>query len=220
MRCVQLPRISSALRFARGVLTDADVVSLAQVTCELDPLYIPANKRSRQEQQRWPMMLSQLGADANIVRALHVGGGDSFTRTKRAVACLLFMSSRPMADIERILLQHTRDRAAAGPIRQVASRTRDVIEAVFQITAYNGRSIVEGLSSDDLGLRLELGLPAELVALAQIAGTTLNRGQYLSLLEAGITRAYQLHERGIAGLAPIVGPESAESLVEHASQRL
>ncbi|MDQ6946130.1 MAG: hypothetical protein M3256_07615 [Actinomycetota bacterium] len=205
-------RLASAMRFAPATLTDSDVVTLAQVTCELDSLYIPANKKSHKEQQRWPMALRELGVDGGVARSLHVGGGDPFVRTKRAVACLLLMSSRPMSEIERILLQHTRDRAAAGHIRQVASRTRDVIEAVFQVASFHGRTVSEEATSDDLGLRLEIGLPAELVRLAQYVGTSLNRGQYLGLHEAGIREPPQLAEAGVDRLSPIVGMEMSEYL--------
>ena len=205
-----ITRISSALRFAPAQLAAPDIIALAQVTVELEPLYIPSNRRSRQEQQRWPMTLQQLGTAHGLVNALHVGGTDPLAATKRAVACLLYMSSRPLADIERILLQHTRDRAAAGNIRQVASRTRDVIDAVFQVATFNGRAILEGLSTDDLGLRLELGLPGELVPLAEILGAEINRGEYLALLGAGVTGSKQTVDLGVEGLARILGEATGE----------
>jgi replicative superfamily II helicase len=151
--------VASALRFAPPVLGSADAIALAQVTCELDQLYIPANRRSRKEQQRWPMTLPQLGVSPSLLNGLHVGGGEPFIRIKRAVACLLFMSPRPMAEIERILLQHTRDSAAAGNIRQVAARTRDVIDAVIRIAIFNGRTVADDLDADDVGGSLSLDYP-------------------------------------------------------------
>jgi replicative superfamily II helicase len=208
-----ITRIGSALRYAPAQLGPADVVTLAQVTVELEPLYIPANRRSRQEQRRWPLMLQQFGVAPSLINALHVGGGNPFTATKRAVACLLLMSSSPMAEVERILLQHTRDRSAAGQIRQVASRTRDVIDAVVQVATFNGHSIREGLNSEDLGIQLELGLPESLVALGQTIGAELNRGEYLALLNAGITDASQVVERGTAGLASVIGDTAAERVL-------
>jgi hypothetical protein len=212
-----ITRIASALRYAPAQLTEPDVITLAQVTVELEPLYIPANRRSRQEHQRWPMMLRQLGTSPGLVNALHVGGTDPFSATKRAVACLLFISSRPLAEIERILLQHTRDRAAAGNIRGVASRTRDVIDAVFQVAILNGRTVSDSLSSDDLGVRLELGLPFELVPLAQDLGADANRGEYLALLGAGVTETNQVISLGVEGLTPVLGKAAAQRVIRFAS---
>jgi replicative superfamily II helicase len=209
-----ITRIGSALRYAPAELSPSDVVTLAQVTVELEPLYIPANRRSRQEQQRWPLMLQQLGVAYGLLNALHVGGGNPFTATKRAVACLLLMSSRPMAEVERILLQHTRDRSASGQIRQVSARTRDVIDAVVQVATFNGHSIREGLNIEDLGIQLALGLPESLVALARTIGAELNRGEYLTLLNAGISNAQQIVEVGTAGLTPLIGAAASERLLQ------
>ena len=210
-----IARIGSALRYAPAQLLPADIVTLAQVTVELEPLYIPANRRSRQEQQRWPMMLAQLGTSPGLVNAMHVGGTDPFAATKRAVASLLLMSAGPMSEIEQILLQHTRDRAAAGSIRQVASRTRDVIGAVFQVALIDGRTVSDELNSDDLGLQLEIGLPEQLVPLAHVFGTELNRGEYLALLGAGITDRGQIVVLPDDQLKSIVGDTTAAIVRNH-----
>lgn len=200
-----ITNIGSALRFAPSGLSTPDLVTLAQVTVEMEPLYIPANRRSHQEQQRWPATLQHLGATHGIVNALHVGGGDPFNATKRAVACLLLMSRRPMAEIEQILLQHTRDRSAAGNIRQVATRTRDVIDAVVRVATLQGRTADDGLNPQDVGLQLELGLPPEALLLAKLLGADVGRGEYLALLKAGITDRDQLKALRPAELSAIVG---------------
>ena len=110
-----------------------------------------------------------------------------------------------MSEVERILLQHTRDRSAAGNIRQVTSRTRDVVDAVVQVATLRGKNIPESLSTDDLGLQLELGLPAEGLQLARLLGAELGRGDYLGLLAAGIADEAQLRSIEIASLTNIVG---------------
>lgn len=208
-----ITRIGSALRYAPEVLGPEDLVTLAQVTVELEPLYIPANRRSRQEQQRWLTTLQQLGVSHGLTNGLHVGGGDPFMATKRAVACLLVMSRRPMAEVEQLLLQHTRDRAAAGNIRQVATRTRDVIDAVAQVALFNERTLRQGLNAEDLGLQLEFGLPEELVALAQVVGTELNRGEYLALLGANITEAEHIRSFSSEGLVSLIGESATGRLL-------
>lgn len=202
--------VASALRYAPPVVDTADIVTLAQVTCEMDPLYIPANRKSRQEQQRWPSVLPQLGVSPGLLNGLHVGGGNPFNRMKRAVACLLFASARPMVEIEQILLQHTRDSAAAGPVRQVAARTRDVIDAVMRIAVFNGRTLVEGMDADEIGVQLEFGLPRDMTTLAQLLGTELNRGEYLALLGAGITDPAQLMITPSEQLSQLIGEQAAQ----------
>ena len=75
-----ITNIGSALRFAGPELSTADVVTLAQVTAELAPLYIPSNRKSRQEQQRWPMTLQQLGVNYSLVNAASCWRRQSFQR--------------------------------------------------------------------------------------------------------------------------------------------
>lgn len=206
-------RISSALRFAPPELRAADVITLAQVTVELQGLRIPANRRSKQEQQRWPQTLRHLGAAPQLASAMHVGGANPFEATKRAVACLLWMSAQPMADIERTLLQHWRERAAAGSIRQVASRTRDVLDAVFQVASYTGQAVAADLNADDLGVQLELGLPAALIEIAHITGPLLSRAEYLALHNAGVTSLHQIEALGRNGLLAVLGPDATDRLM-------
>ncbi len=207
-----ITNISSALRYAPEVLTASDIVALAQVTAEMQNLYIPANRRSQKEKQRWPMALQQLGVSSTLVRALHVGGGDPFDATKRAVACLMTMSRQPMVQIEEILMQYTRGNSAAGNIRQVASRTRDVIDAVIQVATLQGKAVAESVTTDDLGLQLELGLPTEALELARLLGAELGRGDYLSLLNAGIADPNQLRRLDTRVLSDAVSEVSASRI--------
>jgi helicase len=118
-----------------------------------------------------------------------------------------------MSEVEQILLQHTIDRSAAGNIRQVASRTRDVIEAVIRVAVFSGRSVDSGLNSDDLGLRLEFGLPEDIVPLAQLVGTVLNRGEYLALRSIGVLDANHAVACGLEGLMPAIGQVASEKLL-------
>jgi len=212
-----ITRIASALRYAPSVLGEADLVTLAQVTVEMEQQWIPANRKSRQEQQRWPVTLQRLGASPGLLNGLHVGGTDPFAATKRAVACLLFASRRTMAEIERELLQHHRESAAAGNIRQTAARTRDVLDAVVQVAVFNGRSVVQGVDTDGLGLRLEMGLPEELVPLARLVGVDLNRGEYLLLLDHGLSAVGQIVDAGAVELGRMLGSTSAERLLRSVS---
>ncbi len=149
-------QVSSLLRFvpAGRELTEADLVSLAQVTVELDATYLPVAGRSRQEQFRWYPTASALGVDEALLRGLHVGGGNPLTRAKKAAAVLLFASDSPIANIEAELMQHMRNTAAAGPIRSVSARTRDVIDAVATICRVRGYELADEGGLSNLGVRL------------------------------------------------------------------
>ena len=204
-----ITQVSSLLRFAPATLSEHDLVMLAQVTVELDQQYIPANKKSRQEQMRWPQTLYQLGVAPGLVQNLHVGGGNSLQRAKRATACIMFMSEQPMGQIERILLQHYRDNSAAGPIRAAAARTRDVIDTVIRVATFKGNALADEDASSDLPLRLELGLPKSVVPLARAFGPALSRAQYLDLNLRGVRSPEDVQSLADGVLAEIVGELTA-----------
>ena len=182
-----ITNVSSALRWVNGALSAADLVLLAQVTVEMGQTYVPLHKRSRQEQARWPQVIVSQGAQPSLVNAMHVGGIDEpLARIKRAVACMMFASQAYMADIERSLMQHLRDSSAAGPVRSVASRTRDVVDTVAQVAVVRGVQLSDEAIADDLLVMLELGVPRQLVPIARELGNALDRARYLDLMNAGL----------------------------------
>jgi hypothetical protein len=185
---------------------------LAQVTVELDAVYLPTATRSHQEQARWPQSLRRLGVQPRLLNGLHVGGGVAVTRAKRAAVALLFASPAPMALIETEVMQHLPDNSAAGPVRSVAARTRDVLEAVATICRVHGATFVDENRVSQMGVRLEIGLPGELGALAAELGTALTRAEYLSLLSHGISSADQIRSLSDEELFPLVGNQTAQRM--------
>lgn len=212
LEVLSVTNVASLLRFAPPTVSAADIILVAQTTAEMDEQYIPSNRKSIKERRLWRSTMLGLGAHANLLGSLHVGGGDPFMRMKRAVAALLYASDQPMSDIERKLLQHHRATSASGPVRAVANRTRDVLDAVCQIAQLSGRTLADGVVSGALGVRLEIGLPEELGSLAQVLGTLLTRGQYLGLLEAGLSSPTDLLARQ-SDLRGILGAELADRIV-------
>jgi helicase len=205
-------QVSSALRYATSEASIADLVILSQVTVELDAVYLPVHRRSLQEQQRWPATIRKLGASPGLLNALHVGGGEPLARAKRAAACLLYASDLPLANIEAELTQHMRDRSVAGPLRQVAARTRDVIDTVARIVQTRGLAVAPEALGGEISLRLELGLPQQLVELARILGPALTRGEYLSLLRAGLGTPSELERAGKEAVAALIGEEGSRQV--------
>jgi helicase len=211
-------QVSSALRFIGPAIGLADLVLLAQVTVELDGVYIPRNKRSRQEMQRWPNTLVRLGCTPGLINSLHVGGGDPMARAKRAVAALRFISATQLQQIEAELTQHMRESGIAGPIRGAAQRTRDVVSAVAQIATLQGRTLASEDLADVAMVLLETGAPAELAELAIALGSTLNRAQYLQLCAARIRTPADLLAADSAMLAELLGEELSDVVRRAASE--
>lgn len=200
-------RVASALRFVPDNVRSPDLVTLAQVTLEMDDMYIPIHKRSNQERARWPQTLVSLGASVSLVRSLHVGGGETLPRSKRAVACLYYMSSSRLSAIEAELTRHMRDSAIAGPVRSIAARTRDFIGPVARIAELSGKTIDPTVALDGLSIQLEFGLPPECVALAARVGNLLSRGEYLQLLDRGAVTAESVLALPDNELDELVGSE-------------
>ncbi|MGX7681517.1 DEAD/DEAH box helicase [Jatrophihabitans sp. DSM 45814] len=205
-------QVSSLLRFVDGTpLSEADLIVIAQVTVEMDGMYLPVATRSHQEQARWPQALRVLGVQDNLLNGLHVGGGTSLARAKKAVAVLRFASRAQMSAIEDELMQHMRDRSAAGAIRAVSGRTRDVIDAVATVCRVRGASVANQDGIADLGTRLEIGLPAELGTLASSLGNVLSRANYLSLLGAGLTTLEAIGAAAEEQLVALLGELTARN---------
>jgi hypothetical protein len=193
---------------------------LVQVTTELDATSIRTHTKSRQEQSRWPAVLAQFGVPRQLLQGLHVGGGSTVKRAKKAAACLLLTTTRPFADIEQDLLQHTPENSAVGPIRQVSARTRDVIDAVANIALFYGKRFSDEDAIDDLALQLELGLPRQCVTIARKMGASLSRGDYLALLSAGVIDWRTASDSPIEQLRELVDVAKAELLKDTATIEL
>lgn len=204
--------VSSALRFVGQTIDLPDMILLAQVTVELDQVYVPRNKKSHQETQRWPNTLVRLGCSASLVRGLHVGGGDSTARAKRAVAALRLISDVPLQGIEAELTQHMREAGIAGPIRAAAQRTRDVAASVCQIATLQGHQLARDDLADLAGVLLEVGAPVIQAELAMAVGSRLTRAQYLLLLSEGITSPSDFVRVSQETIAGILGETTASDL--------
>ena len=105
-------------------LSDPDLIAATQVTLELDQIHFPINKKSTQkEPQFWANELRPQVTDGYVLDAFRREVIDSHTatiRAKKSVACLLYVSGRPISEIEKIVGQFgarsaaPRDRSAAS----------------------------------------------------------------------------------------------------------
>jgi hypothetical protein len=190
--------VETIVRFVNGFsllgpddITDPALVTAVQTAAELDQVLFPMNKKSTQkEPQLWPAELRQQGISGWLIGALGQFVTDSFQstlRAKKAVACLLFVSGRPMTDIERIVTQFGgASGGAAGPVRAVAARTCDLLPTAARVAEILHPTLDLGDRVGRLTTRLMLGIPGPAVALARVAGSDLLRGDYCRLAIAGL----------------------------------
>ena len=184
LRLVDLLRLVSP-----GEINDVALIAAAQVTLELDQLWLPAHPKSMKEPQTWFAELARHRVPSGIQMALrryNIDARGATLRAKRAGSCLLWMSARQRQEIEAIVTRHVRETTAAGQVLQVASRTADLLSLVTGIAelVHPELDLTERL--ERLRLRLQIGLPAELVPLAERMGDQLTRADYLALGAAGL----------------------------------
>ncbi|MHC5718589.1 MAG: hypothetical protein ACYTX0_42590, partial [Nostoc sp.] len=118
-------------------ILEPTLLAATQLTVELDRLLFPINWRStNKEPTVWKQELLRQGVPHLLLNALERGvttQDQSTLRAKKAVACLLFVTHRPTAEIESILTQFGgAPGGAAGAIRDVAERTCDLLPTVAQ----------------------------------------------------------------------------------------
>jgi helicase len=196
-------------------LNSATLVTATQRTIELDDVFFPVNKRSTiQEAHNWAAELRTQNTAGPVMHMLSRGIGEQheeWARAKKAVACLLWMTDRPLLDIERVLTQHgSTFGGVAGPIQSVAGRTFDVLPTVARIAEILHPGLDLGEKSRQILVRLENGIPSALVEIASQTSTRLSRADYLRLLQAGVTTIAQVATATDAALLASVGGDAAK----------
>lgn len=191
--------IASVLRFIDALrdmrpddITDPALIIIVQASVELDQLSFPLNRKSTQKEPdawRGALINQPGGREAMRILRFHAGNEHSTVlRMKKAVAALLYISGRSMAEIEDQLTQFGAGRfdGAAGPVRAVAARTSDLLPTAARIAEilHPGFDLAE--RTERLAIRLTHGVPAAVVDIAREAGTALTRGDYCALVEGGL----------------------------------
>lgn len=200
-------------RVLRGLqpqqLNRATIIVSAQLTAELDNTRLTINHKGVQREiATFASGLARQGAAQTALLALRNTTAEvSAARAKKAVACLLWMNGTPSAQLERIVMQHWKDKDSIGPIRAVASRTQDVVGVIIDMAMVIHPTADLGRLAELVPVQLELGIPADLVPLA-LAGADLTREHYLSLVSAGLKTPEQIDAadddtiKGCIGNAP------------------
>lgn len=190
--------VESIIRFVRAFKNidlassnDPTLIAVTQISIELDDLHFPINKKSTQkEPQTWMNEIRNQGVPECILTSLRYSANEesqSTLRAKKAVACLLWITDKPLAEIEDVLTQFGgKFDGAAGPIRSVVSRTCDILPIAVRVAEilFPGSDLGQRVSR--LLVRLELGVPGKILEIATRLGKRLTRGDYLRLLSRNI----------------------------------
>jgi hypothetical protein len=212
-------RLVDCLRpLAPAEISDPALIAAAQTTVELDDVLFPINKKSTQkEPQAWAQELRGQRVPGHIFSCLQRGIAELYEgtlRAKKAVACLLYVSGRPMADIERVLTQFGGAfGGAAGPIRAVAARTCDVLPTAAEIAEilHPGLDLAERVSR--LLVRLDLGIAGAAVDLARQARGQLSRSDYGRLVAARLVSSTDIQTADDAAILGCVDDDKAKLII-------
>jgi hypothetical protein len=183
--------VDSLSELSPDEITDPALICAVQSTVELDEVHLPINKKSTQkEPQLWPNELRQQGVPGRMLSSFQrfvVDSHQSTLRAKKAVACLMFISGRAMAEIEQILAQFGGGfGGVAGAVRSVGSRTCDILPTAARVAEILHPTLNLGDRVARLTVRLTVGIPGAGVDLAREAASTLLRGDYCRLAQAGL----------------------------------
>ena len=179
-----------------GEINDPTLIALTQLTVELsqDQLYFPLNSRGAQKElNSWSQELRNQNVPQFIMNKISYYSKDDYSaaaQTKKAAACLLWISSMKIIEIENILTRHDGYRkreGAAGPIRGASSRTKDMIRIVARIVELVQPEYDLNERCEKLFNRLETGTPSSINELTSTLGNKLSRADYHALLEKNLT---------------------------------
>jgi helicase len=173
-------------------ISDPTLLTAVQTTVEVDQVLFPINRKSTQkEPQLWPIELRGQGVPGSVLAMLHreVSVQHQATlRAKKAVACLLYISGRPMNEIEDSLTRFGGAfGGAAGPIRGVAGRTCDLVPVAARVAEILNPTLDLGDRVARLTVRLTYGVPSAAADIAREGGAQLLRGDYCRLAAAGLS---------------------------------
>lgn len=215
--CAESPlAFESALRLVEMVkqmgteqVSPEILMALTQALPETDDDYTPMG-RGQSEAGRPGALSGKFGhAVSGALRRRASDDKTYYSRCKRALILADWIDGTPIQDIENRYSANAFSRVGHGDIRGFADGTRFLLEPAMRIAAIL-RGTSESEETIDLFLRrLELGLPAAALPLTKLPGALL-RGDYLALLNSGITEPSEAKALPEAALAELVGIVNAK----------
>ncbi len=212
-------RLVDGLRPVARQLNSIGLITAAQLTNELDEVYIGFNTKAKNtELPRWPRMLLQLGVPDQLLRYLNVSARDQKSvtrRAKRAAAAAMWIDAHQTDAIEGELTRYMPQRGGmSGVLRTIAERTRDLLPAVGAVLNELAPDQEIETLIDRTMLRLELGISADLVELASCPNVELTRPQLLRLRAAGLSSPQAIRKSTESQVTLMIGAGPGRRLLE------
>lgn len=191
------------------------ILGLVQVLDELSAVYTPIMKRGSSEAVRINDAIQRYGQSLPRLFLQRYGADEHevWRRCKRAAILYDWIEGVPVDVMERHYTTNPYQGSISyGDIVSIAETTRFHLRSAHRIlSALFPEQPVFLTAIDELLIRLEAGLPICALPLMRLS-VPLSRGQYLSLLEAGILSSEAVSALPQAELAVLVGTISAVRL--------
>jgi replicative superfamily II helicase len=205
MRLVELLRSLSATSF-----TAMGIIAVIQGLDEMDQQARISIFRKGSKEDIWPHNASRLfGREVILLLQNHVPKDiyDYYARSKKALLLYDWISGMSVHDLESkyTLVDNSFCRLTYGHLINIANMTRFHLKSASEIASLillGNQSI--GDEIDRLLIRLEIGLPEELLGLLELP-IKLDRGHYLALSNAGIRNKEQFWKAPPDTLESIIG---------------
>jgi replicative superfamily II helicase len=217
-------RVASALhQMTPQALNRTTLLALAQVTTELDETRLNVNTRGVNKE--WQTFASTLTSNRVAPAAIYAMQNApnqtvAAARAKKAVACMFWVSGVSMSEIERFVMRHYFNKDASAAIRQVVSRTQDVISTVVAMALEVHPTADISAFAQLLPSQLDLGVPGPAAALA-VAGADLRRADYVRLSHAELGTFESVLAAADAMLLPLIRNSAARlTTLRAAAQKL
>lgn len=208
MRLVEVLR-----RRAHGTLTASVLLALIHALPEFDDAYTPMFRKGQRETVWQGHVAQHYGREVAV--ALQWGAPDNMAfhaRCKRVAILRAWTDGMPVAEIETTFTVNPFYSIGAGDIRGFADFARFHLTAAFEIA--DVLLLGQGPNADDvekLLAQLEVGIPAGALGLLELQ-TTLGRGAYLALHQAGLSCPADIWAAGAERLRELVGAGNAATL--------
>jgi replicative superfamily II helicase len=207
-----LQLIAMLRRIGPEALTPENLMILVQALPEQDSRYTPMG-RPAQESSRAEEVTRQFGRQISGLLQQRAGTDRGyFARCKRALILADWIAGLPVEEIERRYTANPFVPVGHGDIRGLADATRFYLASAARIAvivhtdARLGEENVEQLLK-----RIDLGLPEQALGLTDL-DLALDRGEYLSLFNAGIHNREQLAAATDGQLSSIVSTERTDQI--------
>ncbi len=183
-------------------------------------IFVAVNVKSRKEHQRWPQeVLRHLSSypywNTELRRLVHNDDYSKLGICKKFSAILSWINGDPISVIERYIQQHYFDRFTSGAVQQVADRCKDVLNPIATIISFiYPKQINIGETIERLIIRLQLGVPDNIVDFVRVTKANFSRPTYIALHNMGIYTLAEAQRRE-EDIAALLGEEEAYSLLQY-----